>query len=235
MPARGLFWASLAVFFLVFTVAGQAAAEESCGDRSGVRTQVGESPAPGELMSVELGATGAENQEGPTTTLRPSPCSRTREPGSYDICFIETPWPMTTMPKWIAEWQAEEAVSQVFASINLIHEQLAEQGVRRPRAPLALSPKRAWLAEVVTQMESGRLPGEPTSVCIETSDQSCQSPPAAIPSSAMAFVVPSQIEEEHEFNRGPHPTRLATDGPISGNQIGPADGYLPPPDRPPWA
>ena len=158
-----------------------------------------------------------------------TPCQRNRDMLNYNICFEATPYPHTTVPEWIAKWQAEEAVAAVFEQVNQLHAQKSHRQNRL--APLERLTDRAWIAEVFDQMQNSNGPAQ--NICVEASDENCHSlPPATALVSMASFAAAERAPVKPEMNpptRAVHPMQSV----LVDLRVGPSLEYRRLPERPP--
>ena len=187
------------------------------------------SPGKPALVQASLEPTTSRNQE-----REQVPCEESLEQGDYELCFAATPWPMTTMPKWLAQWQAEEAVGLVFEQINGIYEELdRNQDQARVAQPLRYVPKRVWLTEIVAQMERSDAPGQGKAVCIDTNDESCQSLPASTGRGSISLLTPAMRAGREGESFRPEARALGELARPDAPGVGPSQEYRRLPERPP--
>lgn len=220
--------------------ATSAHAQEACrSDRSlpGEPSSQSHDLTPWDLMSLdEVGLTyGSPVYRVPPHSSPDSPCDQTLDSGDYNLCFAANPWPMSTMPKWIAQWQAEEAVSQVFDRINSIHHSLHQQSHPSQARPLHFSPERLWLVEIAAQLDHQQLPGPPSGICIETSDESCEVPPTSALTGTSLFLSPPPIQNVQTAPTRGSPSLLVILSTPDSSGVGPSPEHRLLPDKPPRA
>ncbi len=200
-------------------------AEESC-DESAEET----------LTSMAEVMLASAKKSGPLLSPVPemapaTPCSLSQydSPG-YNVCYAANPRPISTMPKWLAELQAEDVVSGVLDQIDHF---IAEDAPPRRSARSALS--ASMLAELIEFYERSEMGGHPLPMCVEGLDvDSCEAiPPAAalvFSNATIPVVRPAELSDP--------PLRLTAEmiqPPLVDLRVGPAAEHRTTPDRPPPA
>ena len=204
----------LAAFFCALLATTLVRAEEHCEERR-------------ESLAMQAAMTPASS---PAERAPMTPCQRARDAGNYNFCFEGNPFPLSTMPEWLAKWQAEEAVATVFAQVNLIHAEVLTASVAP--APLALEAPRWWLSEVMERVQSTALaPGE-GDICLEGFEESCESMPPVAAVMLSGKIPPTLVEEEAGEYLRPSAERRVTQRPQDHLRVGPALLALAP-ERPP--
>jgi hypothetical protein len=192
-----------------------------------------------EQISIEFSGASMSSPSTPALTSLNSerlstPCDETpgAERSDYNICFEATPYPHTTIPEWLAQWQAEEAVNAVFEQVNEIHAERASREQQR-LTPLAFMPGRTH-ASMIDQVKQANSAGDSGGggICVETSAESCNSLPPATAMISMASVVPAE--------RAPIPPQLrptqkktVMQSILVDLRVGPGLEYRRRPERPP--
>ncbi len=152
----------------------------------------------------------------------PTPCQRARDAGNYNLCFEANPYPLSTMPEWLAKWQAEEAVAVVFEQVNEIHGSMLAEFTES--APLPVASERWWLNDLMEQVQAQAAPTE-QNVCVDTADESCQSLPPASAVIMASTVVPLVYRDRPREELRPHLGDLPAQPALAQLTVGPAAGY----------
>lgn len=207
--------AGLLAFFCALLATAAVSAEETCEERrESIAVQVAMTPA----------TSGAER-------VQTTPCQRARDAGNYNFCFEGNPFPLSTMPEWLAKWQAEEAVATVFEQVNRMHgEALAAKVMPEP---LPVEAPRWWLSEVMDRVQGAAAlaPGE-GDVCLEGVEESCESMPPAAAVVLAGKTPPSLVEEELARYLRPSTEWSVTQDALELLRVGPATHAVAP-ERPP--
>jgi hypothetical protein len=198
-------------------------ADQSCDD-AGDETLASVAEAMFASASHKAGLVSPVPDTAPAT-----PCTLSQyDSPSYNVCYAANPRPISTMPKWLAELQAEDVVGGVLARVDQFTDD-QDPAQRSLRSALSAS----MLAELIDFYERNEMGGEPLPMCVEGLDiDSCEAiPPAAVlvfSNATIPLVRPAELHEP--------PTLLddhSAQPPLVELRVGPAVEHRTPPDRPP--
>ena len=166
-----------------------------------------------------------------------TPCNdRAERPATYNSCFVGNPHPKSTLPDWLAQAQAEEAASAVFARINDFHAQRATAHASGGIAPLPILTPPSWYDHVIAQLEAGAPiddGGGPRCIDGQVQDGCHSMPHPAVTVTAGSIAPVLRPTDEVE----PHwPSAAADDRaqpPLVDLRVGPSAEHRDVPERPP--
>lgn len=189
-----------------------------------------------EVWSVAEAVLMSANDEDPPISPVPDadlsrPCEFSDyDSPSYNICYAANPRPLSTMPHWLAELQAEEAVSTVFEQVNDFH-----SGRDDSSRPLRMALSASMIHELITVLSGANGPGQGLICTAGVDVDDCESTPPASATVAHSTLAVGLRPADPQIDP---PTRHNTQRlapPLVDLRVGPAAEHRSPPDRPPPA
>ena len=153
---------------------------------------------------------------------------------SYNVCFLANPIPMSTMPRWLARQQAQDAVSLVLGEIHGLHLSPSDSAEAATTALWQVSAPH-WLEDVIERLANRRgMTDNQNRMCIEGAvDEHCDPvQPGSL--SSWNFTPAPPRSDDHDVPILWRPgENLFEQPPLVDLRVGPAAEHRTLPERPP--